>query len=191
MKSLIKSDADRILGQLRTGKERVALRLNVRSLEGYHFPVFVADLMYVTDPDKPGFDSASFYMNSVGDKHHYRDLQMVVELPVKPLADCRPDYNFAHNIAHSVSLEDADVMVRTLRPIMRKIKKLEQEGAGGHCLEDHVARFAEALNVKSYFCPDGSGCVERVDDLSSLKDSVSVLINGVLSQAAESHHRAA
>ena len=164
--------------QLERGKETVAFRVSNQCADFSEYGHITLDVVYVKRDEGRYNDSIGFYDNYFDQKHQYKGLKVTCqmgkhsELPYAWKL-CMDDYSGLDD----VTLEKAEEIVKTLRPIHRKIKKISDTEGCVESFEEFVLRLVRVLNVKAFYAKYGSDIqYKRNDNIGVLRDHLRSLI---------------
>lgn len=110
-----------------TGKETVALRLYTQPMQYSTGVTFHVDVVYVEDEQKQYVQSMGFYDNYFTDKHQYKGLSVKGIMYQDDTKPFQYEIHIETDRDTTVSIERATAMVKTLKPIQRKLLKLDNE----------------------------------------------------------------
>ena len=165
--------------KLKQGKETVAFRVSNQCTESKVIGHIVIDLVYVRHDAGQYNNSIGFYDNYKNQKHAYKNLTITCQMDT----DNELPYGWELVIDESygcvkITLEKAEEMVKTLRPINRKLRKLDDAEGCCDSFEEFVSRLARVLGVKAFYTKQGSNIqYERNDNAGELRDYLRSLIN--------------
>lgn len=164
---------------LSTGKERVAFRLFSSVDKNVGFATIGVDLCFVKNMDVKFNSSMAFYDNGYNDKHHYKNLQLLSTSYCNFLEPSDPKLQFSSVLSNTViDLDQAESMVKTLRPILRKLRKIEDEEGYVNTFEEVVIRLSRILKVKSFYIQQANGFQwERNDSMSEFRAAIKDMIS--------------
>jgi hypothetical protein len=169
-----------IIKQLQTGKETIALRLFAQPEQYGSGVTFHADIVYVKDASVNYVKSMGFYNNYFDEKHQYKGLTVSGHCYDNSLKPSCYEVHIENRSDKEVTLDKATQMVSVLRPINRKMVKLEIDKGHHGDFEEYVCRLAQVLKVKSFYHKSTSiqnDLTEyRVDDVSKLKQGIKDMI---------------
>lgn len=162
---------------LERGKEDVALVLSNDCSDFSEYGHINLSVAYVI-PGKGRYnDSIGYYNNYFSEKHKYKDLKISCQM------DSRKEQPYAWELgisclgSASFSLEDAEEMVKTLRPIKRKLLKMTDTEGSPDTFEEYVSRIVRALGVKAFYEKvDGNLQFSRCNEMSMLRSRIKALI---------------
>jgi len=158
------------------GKEEIALRVCNSCNDSYEFAHIVIDTVYVKDRSTKYNDSIGFYQNYYDEKHQYKGLTI----------SCQMDANngvYATELSISgytsaTTLAAAEEIVKTLKPIKRKLAKIAAIEGDAMSFEDSVIRLVRVLGAKAFYARyDGNQQFQRNDNISMLRGHIAKLIS--------------
>ena len=168
-----------IYEKLQCGKETVAFRVSNQISASSHYGHIVVDVVYVREENGFYNDSLGFYDNYHNQKHHYKGLTVRCQMDKHCEQPYRWNLVFDDNKDLSnLSLKKAEEIVKTLRPINKKLNKImDAEGDVGS-FEEFIARLGRVLNVKAFYGKYGSNIqYKRNDNIGVLRDHLRSLIS--------------
>lgn len=154
--------------QLELGKETIALRITNRLDPGSDFAEILVKVVYA-DPEKGNTDdSIGFYNNYIAEKHQYKGLQ------VSCIIDSDPELSDRWKLAVNTSvinLGEAEDIVKTLRPVERKLDRITATEGVAECFDEYISRLCRVLGAKAFYCqsPNHSQ-YQRNDDIGDLRE---------------------
>lgn len=162
--------------QLKHGKETIAFRVasHCNDISGYGH--IVLDVVYVKSDAGRYNDSIGFYDNYYDQKHQYKGLKVTcqmdkgIELP----------YSWRLIVDNCIylSLGKAEEIVKTLRPIHRKMEKLCNAEGSVETFEEFVVRLVRVLNIKAFYARHGNDSqYKRNDNIGELRGYLQYLIS--------------
>lgn len=168
-----------IYEQLINGKESIAFRVSNQCADFSEYGHITLDVVYVKSDEGRYNDSIGFYDNYFDQKHQYKGLKISCQM------DKRSELPYAWRLYienyigwSDVTLERAEEMVQTLRPIHRKMKKISDTEGCVESFEEFVLRLVRVLNVKAFYAKYGSDIqYKRNDNIGALRDHLRSLIS--------------
>ncbi|KZX73197.1 hypothetical protein A3715_15900 [Oleiphilus sp. HI0009] len=157
--------------QLEKGKETVALRVTNQCKEFAEFGHIFLDVVYVQKERGKWNDSMSFYDDYYDTKNKYRGLKITCK------QDGRNEDPYGWEIikrgeycSEGVKLEEAEIMVKTLRKIDKKMRSFNEKEGHAKTFDEYVMRFCRALNVKAFYTREDNNLqYERNDNIGMLR----------------------
>ena len=169
-----------IFEKIESGKETVALRLYVVPMQFTPGVVFHVDVVYVADEQKDYVQSMGFYNNYFTDKNQYKGLCVKGSMFRDDVAPSQYQVHINTDRDNSVSLERAMGMVKTLKPINRKLLKLDEDLGQAESFDEYVCRLAKVLKVKAFYHPSLTSKTDRTeyrnDNDSELRETIKSMI---------------
>jgi hypothetical protein len=170
-----------IYQKIKAGKETVALRLFTLPEEYGTGTTIHADVVYVKDSNVNFVKSMGFYNNYFDEKHQYQGLSVVA----LSHADCPTPSGYEVHVEHrtskAITLDKAASMLSVLKPINRKMTKLEVKLGHHEDFAEYVCRLATVLKAKSFYHKSTSSLNDmteyRVDDITQLKQAIEQMIS--------------
>lgn len=162
---------------LERGKEDVALVLSNDCSDFSEYAHINLLVAYVV-PDKGRYnESIGYYNNYFNEKNKYKDLKISCQM------DSRKEQPYAWQLgisqigSGSFNLADAEEMVKTLRPINRKLLKIVDTEGSPDTFEEYVSRIVRVLGVKAFYEKvDGNLQFSRCNEMSLLRSRIKTLI---------------
>ncbi|MFT5852266.1 MAG: hypothetical protein ACI87J_002242 [Colwellia sp.] len=168
------------LEKLQTGKEAVALRLYTLP-EEYGTGITVhADVVYVKNAKIDYVQSMGFYNNYFDEKHQYKGLSVIALCYGEKPTPTGYELHIESSRNNSITLEKALSMVSVLKPINRKMSKLDLQLGPHENYAEYVHRIAIVLKVKSFYHKSIKSTNDfteyRVDDITQLKQAIEQML---------------
>lgn len=179
-----------IYQKLKAGKETVAIRLFTLPEEYGSGTTIHADVVYVSDASVDYVKSMGFYNNYFDEKHQYKGLSVVALSYAESPTPSGYEVQIESRTNEPVTLDKATSMISVLKPINRKMAKLELALGHHEDFAEYVCRLAKVLRAKSFYHKSTSSLSDiteyRVDDITQLKQAIEDMIafNVKSSQAA-------
>lgn len=175
--------------QLQTGKETVALRLYTLPEEYGTGTTVHADVVYVKNAKIDYVQSMGFYNNYFDEKHQYKGLSVIAQCYGETPTPTGYELHIESSRNNSITLEKALSMVSVLKPINRKMSKLDLQLGHHEDFAEYVCRLAKVLKVKSFYHKSITSVNDtteyRVDDVTQLKRAIEQMLEfNVKSSAA-------
>jgi hypothetical protein len=171
-----------IYTKLQKGKETVAFRISNDCRMHCDYAHITLEVIFVKDETKEWNDSIGFYDNNYNDMHKYKGLQITCQMDRtndKPYA-----FELTARLGNSegaVNLQEAESLVKTLRPIQRKMNKIEEFEGSTDSFEVFILRLAKVLKVKAFYTkPDNNLSYKRNDNINMLRNELQNLIRNNL-----------
>lgn len=168
------------LEKLQTGKEAVALRLYTLPEEFGTGTTVHADVVYVKNAKLDYVQSMGFYNNYFDEKHQYKGLSVIAQCYGETPTPTGYELHIESNRNTSITLEKALSMVSVLKPINRKMSKLDLKLGHHEDFSEYVWRIAQVLKVKSFYhksIKSANDITEyRVDDITQLKQAIEQML---------------
>jgi hypothetical protein len=169
-----------IYEKINAGKETVALRLYATPEKYGNGTIFHADVVYVAKEEVSYVESMGFYKNYFDEKNQYKGLNVkALSYPDFP----KPSGYQVHIVSDTheqVTLEVAKKMTSVLRPIERKLEKLNNELSQPDSFTEYLCRLAKVLKVKSFYHSSTTSVNDRteyrVDDITKLRKAIDQMI---------------
>jgi hypothetical protein len=167
-----------IYEKLLSGKELVAFRVSNQCIQSRSIGNIVIDLVYVI-PDKGEWNnSIGFYDNYDHQKHAYKNLTINCQMDAYNAMPYGWELVIDQSYDNSkIKLEDAEKMVKTLRPLNRKLTKLDEKIGYCDSFEEFVNRLTKILGVKAFYSKPGENIqYKRNDNAGELGEYLNSLI---------------
>jgi hypothetical protein len=167
--------------KIRIGKERVALRLFVVPLKYISGVTFHVNVVYVDDVNKNHVQSMGFYSNYFTDKHQYKGLCVKAVMYANEITPTQYDIHIDTDRDSEVTIERAMAMVKTLKPIKRKLLEISQVEPQADTFEEYICHLAKILKVESFYHPSTTSKTDRTeyrnDNVLQLRDMIRSMID--------------
>jgi len=152
-----------IFEKMSLGKETVALRLYALPMEYTSGTVFHVDVVYVENEHKNYVESMGFYYNYFNDKNQYEGLSIKANMYSDDTVPSQFSLHIDTKRHNDITLERAMAMVKTLKPIQRKLLKLDGELGEAGSFEEYVCRIAKILKVKAFYHTSHTSSTDRTE----------------------------
>jgi hypothetical protein len=166
--------------KIRIGKETVALRLFVVPMQFSSGVTFQVDVVYVENERKDYVQSMGFYNNYFTDKNQYKGLSVKANMYCDDVVPSQYEVHIDAGRDTTVTIERAAAMVKTLKPIKRKLLKLEDKIGQADSLEEYVCRLALVLNVRAFYHGSLTSKSDRTeyrnDNVKQLRDTIKSMV---------------
>jgi hypothetical protein len=170
--------------KIRVGKETVALRLFAVPLKYTSGITFHVDVVYVENINRNYVESMGFYNNYFTDKNQYKGLSVQGLMYSDELTPNQYEVHINTDRDVTVTLERAMDMVKTLKPIKRKLLKLDNELGEPESFDEYICRLAKVLKVKSFYHRSLTSINDRTeyrnDNLSQLRNTIKSMIDAYI-----------
>ncbi len=163
---------------LKCGKETIAFRVHHECADFSQFGHITLDLVYVKSEQGRNNSSIGFYDNYFDQKHKYKGLKVTCQM------DGESELPYAWKLSvdsylgsQEVTLEKAERIIKTLRPIHRKMNKISDVEGDTNSFEEFIFRLVRVLNVKAFYGKYGSDIqFKRNDNIGALREHLQALI---------------
>ena len=178
---------------LRTGKEHVALMITGGAISKFsEYGEITLRVAFVKNTESQFDSSLGFYDNSHGDKNHYRGLQLTASMDSRSPTSYGIRLNFQTSTAQTFDLDELDSMRKSIRPILRKLQKIEEKEGQTLNFEKMALRLARVLKVKHFYTKQEGGCQwKRNDNMLAFGAAINDKIQGTLKEIGYSAESAA
>lgn len=134
---------------LEKGKESVALR--VMNNRGYDVAHIELSLVYYMEDKQSHEFKMGFYKNAYDEKHKYENLAIVSQQSSN--FDEVYGYQLVHRegLKKSLDLHSLEDIIKSLRPLERKLRKIADTEGEPRDFIDFVLRVVRVANVKGFF----------------------------------------
>ena len=171
------------LNKLFKGNETVALRLDSCCNISTGYAHINLDVVYVDDEQNNNqHDGIAFYRNYYDEKHQYKDLKITCQMDSK--TELPYGWELVVGNISDLSLSEAESVIKTLRPIHRKLAKIADQEGPVLSLEDFAIRVSRVLKVKAFysrkktrFNPDGKLTINK--NIGSLRAQIETRIEDI------------
>lgn len=155
--------------KLKSGKETVAFRIDNAVPSFSEYAHIVVDVVYVDDSAKSC--QLAFYNNYFSDKRQYKGLK------VKAQMDGERELPYGWSLViedhdNEIDLEKAESMTKTLRPINRKLNKINEAEGYVETFEEFIIRLGRVLGVKAFFTKTEGLGYSKHSDMSRLRSRI-------------------
>jgi hypothetical protein len=166
--------------KIRLGKETVALRLFAVPMQYSSGVTFHVNVVYVENEQKGYVESMGFYNNYFNDKNQYKGLSVQGTMFDDDVTPRQYEIHIDTDRDRLVTIERAMEMVKTLKPIKRKLLKLDDELGQADSFEEYVCRLAKVLKVKAFYHASLTSQTDRTeyrnDNVSQLRQTLKGMI---------------
>jgi hypothetical protein len=166
--------------KIHVGKETVALRLFAIPMKYTSGTTFHVDVVYVEDEHKNNVQSMGFYRNYFTDKNQYKGLSIQANMFYDDMAPSQYEVYIDTDRNGAITMERAMAMVKTLKPIKRKLLKFADELGEADSFEEYVCRVAKALKVKAFYHSSLASSTDRTeyrnDNISQLRQTINIMV---------------
>lgn len=166
--------------KLIAGKEDVALRMFALPEQYGSGTTFHVDVVYVKDSSIDYVQSMGFYNNYYDEKHQYKGLSVVALSYAESPTPSGYEVQIESRGNEPVTLDRATCMLSVLKPINRKMAKLDLALGHHEDFAEYVCRVAKVLKAKSFYHKSTSSLNDmteyRVDDITQLKQAIEEMI---------------
>jgi hypothetical protein len=170
----------KILEKINIGKETVALRLFVVPMQYSPGVTFHVNVVYVENEQKNYVESMGFYNNYYGDKNKYKGLSVQGNMFDDDVTPNQYEIHIDTDRDSLVTIEGAMEIVKTLKPIKRKLLKLDDELGQADSFDEYVCRLAKVLKVKAFYHASLTSQTDRTeyrnDNVSQLRQTLKGMI---------------
>jgi len=136
--------------QLERGKETVALRVTNDLNSNSDYATIIFQVVYVRPEQGAGNSSIGFYNNYYCEKHKYAGLTIKAHMS----SEFAEPYGYklvVSPLSSSISLSKAAEIVKTLRPLQKKLTKIAEQEGEADSIEEYMARICRVLNVQAFY----------------------------------------
>jgi hypothetical protein len=166
--------------KMRVGKETVALRLFVVPMQYTSGATFHVDVVYVENERSAYVQSMGFYNNYFTDKHQYKGLSVKANMYCDDVVPSQYEVHIDADRDTTVTIERAAAMLKTLKPIKRKLLKLEDKIGQADSFEEYVCRLAQILNVSAFYHGSLTSKSDRTEyrnnNINQLRDTIKSMV---------------
>jgi hypothetical protein len=161
--------------QLKKGKEQVCLLINTPKVGQFTTDIFVG---YVNSKESKHNDSISFHDNSHSEKNKFKGLKVVVNTTSEGKASNWEIKAGDFEYLNAISYDDAIEVIETLRPIKRKLSKLDQKLGEPLTFDVFISRLAKVLKVKAFYThKDNNSQFVRSESMSEFEQEVKTIFS--------------
>jgi hypothetical protein len=159
------------------GKETIALRVCNDCNSGANYGHITLQVVHVL-PNKGRYDdSLGFYDNNMGNKHQFKGLKIHCQMDKTN----EQPYGWSMEIndigSRGISLEKAEEIVKTLKPIQRKLNKISEQEGHELGFVEYVTRICRILKIKAFYGQyNGNLQLARCDTIGALPSYLRELI---------------
>lgn len=169
-----------IFKKLETGKETVALRLYTQPEQYGTGTTIHVDVVYVKDENQQYGQSMGFYHNYYDEKHQYAGLSVTaLSYPEHPNPSGY-EIQVEARATTAITLDKAMEIAAVLKPINRKMVKLDDKIGQAANFSEYVSRFAKAINAKAFYHKSTTSKNDvteyRVDNILDLKQAIDHMV---------------
>jgi hypothetical protein len=166
--------------KIRVGKETVALRLFAMPMQYSSGVTFHVDVVYVENENKSYVQSMGFYNNYFSDKNQYKGLCVKATMHCDDVTPSQYEVHINTDRDTEVTIERAMAMVKTLKPIKRKLLKLDNQLGEPDNFEEYVCRLANVLNCRAFYHTSLTSNTDRTEyrngNISQLRQTLKSMI---------------
>lgn len=166
--------------KIHAGKEIVALRLFVIPMQYTSGVTFHVDVVYVEDEHKDYVQSMGFYQNYFTDKNQHKGLSIKANIYPDDMIPSQYEVHIDTDRDSAITMEKAMAMVKTLKPIKRKLLKLADQLGETDSFEEYVCRVATTLKVKAFYHTSLTSNTDRTeyrnDNISQLRQTINIMV---------------
>lgn len=166
--------------KIRIGKETVAFRLYAIPMRYTSGVTFHVDVVYVENEQKNYVQSIGFYNNYFTDRNQYKGLCVKANMYCDDVTPSHYEIHVDTDRDSTVTIERAMAIVKTLKPIKRKLLKLADQFGQAESFEEYTCRLAKILKVKSFYHPSLTSNSDRTeyrnDNVSQLRQTIKSMI---------------
>jgi len=169
-----------IYTKLSKGRETVALRIDNICITGRECGHIILDVVHVADHDSKFNNSMWFYENYFDQKNKYKNLAISCQLDGYNEAPYGWKLFIKPNMVNfdGTDLEEAEQMVKTLRPIHRKLDKIRDIEGEPKTFVDFVLRIVRVLKIKAFYAKDDNNIqYSRNDNIGQIREHLQNLIS--------------
>lgn len=172
--TLIEEDLESIL---KAGKENVAFRVLNNIAPGSEYAHIIIQVVYAMPKSGNYINSLNFYSNYHNDKHKYKGLVINSQMSRESDNPYAYDLSVNHHCSTGMKLEEAEQVVKTLKPIHKKLAAYDE--AEGYCdsFIEYVIRVSRALKVSCFYGQYGPHNQDRLNhNMGDLRGHIKRLI---------------
>jgi hypothetical protein len=174
--------------KIRAGKETVALRLYTTPMKYTSGATFHVDVVYVENENKKHVESMGFYNNYFTDKHQYKGLSVKASMYCDDVIPHQYEVIIDAGRDSVVTIERATAMVKTLKPIKRKLLKLEDEHDQENSFEEYICRLAKVLKINAFYHNSLTSKTDKTeyrnDDVTQLRQTIKSMVDATIETLA-------
>lgn len=166
-----------IYKQLEVGKETIAFRVSNACPAHSEFGHISLNVVYVKSDKGRYDDSIGFYENYFTEKHQYKGLSINCQMSRDKELPYGWEITVNARSSDGLTLTQAEDIVKTLRPINRKLRKISEKEGDVESFEEFVVRVGRVLGVKAFYgrYENNTQC-QRNDNIGALRSYLRSLI---------------